>query len=252
VIDKEADELKRKEKLDLLDDKLSKAKKRSLGNIKFIGELFKLGMLTEGIMHDCINRLLKQETDEENLECLCKLLTTIGKDIDKPQAAKLMKEHFEKLDKIIGRTRIPAANISYKIRFLILDVIELRKNNWIPRFTENAPKTLDEIHREIERKERKIRKQEISKRRSEFGGRFAGTDMIRGANNGQSTVINKIKNTDNKARISLTLSSESYENKLFEILSNPKAQNDTIFDHIEVKLIIRFNYKYQLNKFLLS
>jgi hypothetical protein len=51
---------------------------------------------------------------------------------------------------------------------------------------------------------------------------------------------------------SVTISSESYENKLFEILSNPKAQNDTIFDHIEVKLIIRFNYKYQLNKFLLS
>ena len=57
-------------------------------------------MLTEGIMHDCINRLLKQETDEENLECLCRLLTTIGKNIDTPKQGKLMKEHFDRLLKL--------------------------------------------------------------------------------------------------------------------------------------------------------
>lgn len=48
---------------------------------RFIGELFKLKMLTESIMHDCILRLLRSH-DEDSLECLCRLLTTIGKDID--------------------------------------------------------------------------------------------------------------------------------------------------------------------------
>lgn len=57
------------------------ARRRSLGNIKFIGELFKLKMLTEAIMHDCVVKLLKNH-DEESLECLCRLLTTIGKDLD--------------------------------------------------------------------------------------------------------------------------------------------------------------------------
>lgn len=57
------------------------ARRRSLGNIKFIGELFKLKMLTEVIMHDCIVKLLKNH-DEESLECLCRLLSTIGKDLD--------------------------------------------------------------------------------------------------------------------------------------------------------------------------
>ena len=52
-------------------------------------------------MHDCINRLLKQESDEENLECLCKLLTTIGKELDKPSASKLVKEHFDKLERLM-------------------------------------------------------------------------------------------------------------------------------------------------------
>lgn len=52
---------------------------------RFIGELFKLKMLTEGIMHDCIRRLLRSR-DEESLECLCRLLTTIGCDLDKDKS----------------------------------------------------------------------------------------------------------------------------------------------------------------------
>lgn len=64
-----------------LEDAKDKARRRSIGNIKFIGELFKLKMLTEAIMHDCVVKLLKNH-DEESLECLCRLLTTIGKDLD--------------------------------------------------------------------------------------------------------------------------------------------------------------------------
>lgn len=64
-----------------LEESRDKARRRSLGNIKFIGELFKLKMLTEAIMHDCVVKLLKNH-DEESLECLCRLLSTIGKDLD--------------------------------------------------------------------------------------------------------------------------------------------------------------------------
>lgn len=38
-------------------------------------------MLTTKIMHRCIKELLIQ-SDEDSLECLCKLLTTIGKDLE--------------------------------------------------------------------------------------------------------------------------------------------------------------------------
>lgn len=64
-----------------LDEARDQARRRSLGNIKFIGELFKMKMLTEAIMHDCVVKLLKNH-DEESLECLCRLLATIGKDLD--------------------------------------------------------------------------------------------------------------------------------------------------------------------------
>lgn len=42
-------------------------------------------MLTEAIMHMCVTKLLK-DSDEESLECLCQLLTTIGKDLDHEKA----------------------------------------------------------------------------------------------------------------------------------------------------------------------
>ena len=54
-----------------------KLRRRSLGNIRFIGELYKIKMLNGKIMHECIGKLLCQ-TDEESLECLCRLVTTIG------------------------------------------------------------------------------------------------------------------------------------------------------------------------------
>ncbi len=34
-------------------------------------------------MNDCIEHLLKQETDNEILVCLCHLLTRIGKEVEK-------------------------------------------------------------------------------------------------------------------------------------------------------------------------
>ena len=46
-------------------------------------------MISEKIMHECILKLLrtnKSESMEDHLECLCKLLSTIGKDLDHADA----------------------------------------------------------------------------------------------------------------------------------------------------------------------
>lgn len=158
-----ADEQKRRELKEIADDKLLRAKRRSLGNIRFIGELFKLKMLTEGIMNDCIERLLKQETDEENLECLCKLLSTIGKELDKPINTQKMKSYFDKLDKIAKKKDA----VSSRIRFMILDVIDLRKNGWVPRRKDYKPQKIDEIRKEAEEEQqRQEAARQLDKQRS--------------------------------------------------------------------------------------
>ena len=63
-----------------------KNRKQSLGNIRFLGELFKLKMLSETILHECIVRLLRSSSDEKSLECFACLVSVTGKDLDKPEA----------------------------------------------------------------------------------------------------------------------------------------------------------------------
>ncbi|XP_053728460.1 eukaryotic translation initiation factor 4 gamma 1-like isoform X1 [Synchiropus splendidus] len=149
---------------DELEEAKNKARKRSLGNIKFIGELFKLKMLTEMIMHDCIMKLLKNH-DEESLECLCRLMFTIGKDLDFEKAKLRMDPYFNQMEKIINEKKT-----SSRIRFMLQDVQDLRRSNWVPRRGDQGPKTIDQIHKEAEmeehREQMKVQQAFISKKDS--------------------------------------------------------------------------------------
>uniref|UniRef100_A0A8C5EGH6 Eukaryotic translation initiation factor 4 gamma 1-like n=1 Tax=Gouania willdenowi TaxID=441366 RepID=A0A8C5EGH6_GOUWI len=152
------------------------ARRRSLGNIKFIGELFKLKMLTEAIMHACVVKLLKNH-DEESLECLCRLLSTIGKDLDFEKAKPRMDQYFNQMNKIINERKT-----SSRIRFMLQDVIDLRKSSWVPRRGDQGPKTIDQIHKEAEleehREQIKVHQQLLSKKESSGGGgRMGGGGM---------------------------------------------------------------------------
>ncbi|XP_005938362.1 eukaryotic translation initiation factor 4 gamma 1 isoform X9 [Haplochromis burtoni] len=160
--------------LEELEEAKDKARRRSLGNIKFIGELFKLKMLTEVIMHDCIVKLLKNH-DEESLECLCRLLSTIGKDLDFEKAKPRMDQYFNQMEKIIKERKTTS-----RIRFMLQDVLDLRRNNWVPRRGDQGPKTIDQIHKDAEleehREQMKVQQALISKKESSggSGGRMGG------------------------------------------------------------------------------
>ncbi|KAM9521194.1 eukaryotic translation initiation factor 4 gamma 3 isoform 3-T3 [Guaruba guarouba] len=142
---------------DELEEAKDKARRRSIGNIKFIGELFKLKMLTEAIMHDCVVKLLKNH-DEESLECLCRLLTTIGKDLDFEKAKPRMDQYFNQMEKIVKERKT-----SSRIRFMLQDVIDLRLCNWVSRRADQGPKTIEQIHKEakIEEQEEQRKVQQL-------------------------------------------------------------------------------------------
>uniref|UniRef100_A0AAQ4RDT0 Eukaryotic translation initiation factor 4 gamma 3 n=1 Tax=Gasterosteus aculeatus aculeatus TaxID=481459 RepID=A0AAQ4RDT0_GASAC len=148
-------------KLQKLEEAKDKARRRSIGNIRFIGELFKLKMLTEAIMHDCVVKLLKNH-DEESLECLCRLLTTIGKDLDFEKAKPRMDQYFHQMEKIVKERKV-----SSRIRFMLQDIMDLRLHNWVSRRADQGPKTIEQIHKEakIEEQEeqRKVQQQLLSK-----------------------------------------------------------------------------------------
>lgn len=162
-------ESERLEKEEDLEFRRMKIKKQMLGNIRFIGELFKIGMLKVKVMRDCIESLLRlsqqlnadgqftgnlislddQDMDEEDHEAVCKLFTTIGSTIDQGKYRDIIDIYFSKISEFSNDK-----SLSARCRFLYKDLIDLRKNNWVARRKEEKAKTLDEIKKEFEREER--------------------------------------------------------------------------------------------------
>ncbi|KAF8028553.1 hypothetical protein BT93_E1242 [Corymbia citriodora subsp. variegata] len=127
------------------EEKRIKARRRMLGNIRLIGELYKKRMLTEKIMHECIKKLLgQQETpEEEDIEALCKLMSTIGEMIDHPRAKHHMDAYFDRMWTLSNNM-----NLSSRVRFMLKDSSDLRKNKWQQRRKVEGPKKIDEVHRD--------------------------------------------------------------------------------------------------------
>lgn len=93
-----------------------KAKRQGLGLIKFIGELFKLQMLTERIMHECVKKLLGnvENPEEEEIESLCKLLSTVGQLLDTPKARAHMDIYFTRMNELCK-----SPNVNSRMQFML-------------------------------------------------------------------------------------------------------------------------------------
>ncbi|KAA0701663.1 Eukaryotic translation initiation factor 4 gamma 1 [Triplophysa tibetana] len=140
-------------------------------------------MLTENIMHDCIVKLLKNH-DPESLECLCRLLSTIGKDLDFEKAKPRMDQYFNQMEKIIKDRKT-----SSRIRFMLQDVIDLRRSNWVPRRGDLGPKTIEQIHKEAELEEHRehAKVQQLMSKKDGRGGVGGGGGGGGGGMGGQGS-----------------------------------------------------------------
>ncbi|KAI6046360.1 hypothetical protein EDC04DRAFT_3006432 [Pisolithus marmoratus] len=120
-----------------------KANRQGIGLIKFIGELFKLQMLTERIMHECVKKLLgnMENHEEEEIESLCELFRTVGQLLDVPKAHAHMDVYFQRMRELCEST-----NVSPRMQFMLQDVIELRDRKWQPHNVVNAHTTLAAVH----------------------------------------------------------------------------------------------------------
>jgi translation initiation factor 4G len=123
------------------------AKRRGLGLVQFIGELYKLGMLTERIMHECVRKLLEFTgiPDEAEIESLTKLLRTIGANLDSAEKGRsFMEAYFQRIDTIIHLEGLPS-----RLKFMLMDIVDLRKAGWVSKEMNKGPKTLEEVRAEV-------------------------------------------------------------------------------------------------------
>ena len=122
----------------------------------FSGELGKLEMVHEGIMHKCIKQLIERKKTpggatarvadmSEDMECLCEIMRTVGRRLDHERARAWMDKYFERIRAYQADEELPS-----RIRFMLQDVIELRANRWQPRklvLARGAPKTIQQVRR---------------------------------------------------------------------------------------------------------
>jgi len=123
------------------------AKRRGLGLVQFIGELFKLGMLTERIMHECVRKLLEFQgmPDEAEIESLTKLLRTVGGALDSTDKGRpMMEAYFQRISTITSLPELPS-----RLRFMLMDIVDLRRARWASKETNKGPKTLEEVRAEV-------------------------------------------------------------------------------------------------------
>ncbi|KAF7297932.1 MI domain-containing protein [Mycena chlorophos] len=152
-----------------------KAKRQGLGLIKFIGELFKLQMLTERIMHECVKKLLGnvENPEEEEIESLCKLISTVGSLLDTPKARAHMDVYFSRM-KELSKSK----SVSSRMQFMLQDVIELRDRKWQVRSNQMAaPTTLAAVHEAAAKEQAKAEKESYQRTISmSRGGSRRGAD----------------------------------------------------------------------------
>ncbi|MCL7030779.1 hypothetical protein MKW94_020984 [Papaver nudicaule] len=113
-------------------DKERMLKLRTVGNIRFFGELFKQDILTETIVHDIVKVLLgpdlKTLPDEADIEAICHFFNAIGKQLDeRPENRRINDSYFIRLKELATHPQLPA-----RLKFMVLDVMDLRRNKWVP------------------------------------------------------------------------------------------------------------------------
>mmetsp|Transcript_60903 Transcript_60903/g.132109 ORF Transcript_60903/g.132109 Transcript_60903/m.132109 type:complete len:976 (-) Transcript_60903:111-3038(-) len=133
---------------DLLEAQV-KYKTKMLGNIRLVGELIRHGMLVPKIALSVAFELARDDpaVREERLETLAVFLETIGPLLDDPNWAHFaaFQGIFAEVERCIRSPELPS-----RIRFLLRDVMDLRRGGWQSRkvraLDADAPTTIAEVH----------------------------------------------------------------------------------------------------------
>lgn len=109
--------------------KINTIRRRTFGNVQFIGELFNCGLLrVPAVIKASFDHLITppENADDEKTEALCKLLTTVGKTMhDNPKFSDLLEETVSRIE-VLEKS----PTLTSRVRFAVSDLIDLAENMW--------------------------------------------------------------------------------------------------------------------------
>ncbi|KAI0465180.1 hypothetical protein LJB42_000404 [Komagataella kurtzmanii] len=149
--------------------KQAAAKRRGLGLVKFIGQLYQLNLLSDNVIFHCVLGQSK-ETDnpsEDTMENLVQLLEAVGYRMEmssEPKIRRVLDLAFANIKAIVDANKIPS-----RIRFMLMDLMDLRRNGWATTEENAGPKTIQEIHLEAEIKRSEEEREKERDRHSRRG-----------------------------------------------------------------------------------
>lgn len=149
--------------------KAAAAKRRGLGLVRFIGELYALGLLSDNVIFLCLMGQSSNVTDpsEDSLETLSQLVRTVGLPMSQspnPKCRGALEEIFRRINTIVT-LQIPS-----RIKFKLMDLIDLKKHNWVDADATAGPKTIAQIHQEAERARLLEERSNAEKRNKRYHG----------------------------------------------------------------------------------
>jgi len=129
-------------------------RKAYIGHIKFLGELYLRDVVKLSVMTYCLDELLKDETNEESLECFAHLMSTMGE--------KLVGHSKKKNNKPFDWNKViklkNSSLISNRINFILQDLLELKDRGWVARRKIETAKSIVDLHKEVAKEEKNQRR----------------------------------------------------------------------------------------------
>jgi translation initiation factor 4G len=145
-----------------LTEKVKQVKNRMFGTVRFVGDLYNVKLIANKLIRQEIIEKLLVDPSDTDLECVCRLLTTIGKRLEREgdrlkdnqekyyKFRNLINMYFSSVDNLSNNTKY-----SNRTRYMCKDLIDLRANKWVPRIIHNPlQKTLAETKKDHEREGR--------------------------------------------------------------------------------------------------
>ncbi|KAJ1727162.1 hypothetical protein LPJ61_004721, partial [Coemansia biformis] len=184
----------------------STVKRRGLGLMEFVGELFLVDVATANIVHACLSGLLASTGDAvpevAKAESAARLLSVAGSKLESMSGKARVSQYVARIQDMINDKRLPQ-----RVRFGLMDIIDLHRENWVPRVKSVGPTTIAEFHEAIQRSQAEAESQR-SRRGSDnsrFGSRGSSSgrvgDVKPGASNELAGDLSRFGNLSRSKRL---------------------------------------------------